>query len=73
MDRVAILKIEPPFAREPQEQLPALADREVDKAMVSTFLHSQPQGLTTPASPETRGSAVGILYSAGSSNVQPLG
>ncbi|NCY23827.1 MAG: hypothetical protein EBX37_02905 [Alphaproteobacteria bacterium] len=44
MDRVAILKIEQPFARESQEQLPALAHREVDKAMVSTFLHSQPKG-----------------------------
>ena len=44
MDRVAIVKIEQPFSREAQDQLPAVAHREVEKAMVSTFLHSQPQG-----------------------------
>jgi hypothetical protein len=44
MDRVAIVKIEQPFSREAQDQLPALAHREVEKAMVSTFLHSQSQG-----------------------------
>lgn len=44
MDWVAILQRELRFAREAQEQLPALAHREVEQAVVGTFLHSQPQG-----------------------------
>jgi hypothetical protein len=44
MDWVAILQRELRFAREAQEQLPALANREVEQAVIGTFLHSQPQG-----------------------------
>ncbi len=44
MDWVAILQGELRFAREAQEQLPALANREVEQAVIGTFLHSQPQG-----------------------------
>ena len=43
-DWVAILQGELRFAREAQDQLPALANREVEQAVVGTFLHSQPQG-----------------------------
>jgi hypothetical protein len=43
-DWVAILRGELRFAREEQEQLPALAGREIEQAVVGTFLHSQPQG-----------------------------
>jgi hypothetical protein len=43
-DWVAILQGELRFAREGQEQLPALANREIEQAVVATFLHSQPQG-----------------------------
>lgn len=44
MDWVAILQGELGFAREAQEQLPALNNREVEQAVIGTFLHSQPQG-----------------------------
>lgn len=44
MDWVAILQGELRFAREAQDQLPALASREVEQAVIGTFLHSQPQG-----------------------------
>jgi len=44
MDWVAILQGELRFAREAQDQLPALANREVEQAVIGTFLHSQPQG-----------------------------
>ncbi len=40
----AILKVEQPFAREGQDQRPPLANREVDKAMVSTSMPSPPLG-----------------------------
>jgi hypothetical protein len=43
-DWVAILQGELRFAREAQEQLPALTNREVEQAVAGTFLHSQPQG-----------------------------
>jgi Protein of unknown function (DUF499) len=43
-DWVAILQGELRFAREAQEPLPALAYREIEQAVVGTFLHSQPQG-----------------------------
>lgn len=43
-DWVAILQGELRFAREAQEQLPALTGREVEQAVAGTFLHSQPQG-----------------------------
>lgn len=43
-DWVAILQGELRFARDAQEQLPALTNREVEQAVASTFLHSQPQG-----------------------------
>ncbi|MDB5610682.1 MAG: hypothetical protein JWP25_7582 [Bradyrhizobium sp.] len=43
-DWAAILQGEFGFAREAQEQLPALSNREVEQAVVGTFLHSQPQG-----------------------------
>src|SRR5271166_2266295 len=43
-DWVAILQGELRFAREGQEPLPALANREIEQAVVATFLHSQPQG-----------------------------
>ena len=43
-DWVAILQGELRFAREQQEQLPALANREVEQTVIGTFLHSQPQG-----------------------------
>ena len=43
-DWVAILQGELRFAREAQEQLPALANREIEQAVIGTFLHSQPQG-----------------------------
>ncbi|MBR0752117.1 ATP-binding protein [Bradyrhizobium jicamae] len=43
-DWVAILQGELRFAREAQEQLPALKGREVEQAVAGTFLHSQPQG-----------------------------
>ena len=47
MDWVAILQRELEFAREAQEQLPDLAvNREIEQAVVGTFLHSQPQGPT---------------------------
>jgi hypothetical protein len=44
MDWVAILQGELGFARDAQDQLPALANREVEQAVIGTFLHSQPQG-----------------------------
>ena len=45
MDWVAILQRELGFAREAQDQLPALTtNREIEQAVVGTFLHSQPQG-----------------------------
>ena len=45
MDWVAILQGELRFAREAQDQLPALANREIEQAVIGTFLHSQPQGI----------------------------
>jgi hypothetical protein len=44
MDWVAIVQRELRFAEEAQDQLPALASREVEQAVIGTFLHSQPQG-----------------------------
>jgi hypothetical protein len=44
MDWVAILQRELHFAREAQGQLPALVNRELEHAVIGTFLHSQPQG-----------------------------
>ena len=43
-DWAAIVQGEFRFAREAQDQLPALSNREVEQAVVGTFLHSQPQG-----------------------------
>ncbi len=41
----AILERELTFAREAQDQVPALADhREIEQAVVATFVHSQPPG-----------------------------
>lgn len=43
-DWVAILQGELRFARDSQDQLPALGNREIEQAVIGTFLHSQPQG-----------------------------
>ena len=43
-DWVAILQGELGFARKAQDQLPALEHREIEQAVIGTFLHSQPQG-----------------------------
>jgi hypothetical protein len=43
-DWVAILQGELRFAQDSQDQLPALGNREIEQAVIGTFLHSQPQG-----------------------------
>jgi hypothetical protein len=40
----AILEAELRFARQSQEQLPSLSNREIEQGVVATFVHSQPPG-----------------------------